>query len=265
MSTSLADADPAVGSRLSPNARVQQLYRLRLAECAADVEAAQRLRFEVFNVELGKGLLDSCLSGRDADPFDEVCDHLLVEEVATGLLVGSYRLQTGSCAMVNDGFYSAQEFDFTPLLGPTGRIGDMVELGRACVHRLHRNLVVLGLLWKGIGSYARERGGRYLIGCSSLNSVDPGEGLALYKALSPRYLAPEGWQTTPLPGFECHAPAGPLPAPTRPPKLMSAYFSIGAKICGPPALDAAFGTVDFLTLLDLNTLPPYVANRYGLG
>ncbi len=265
MTTSLACAVPdAVGNRLSPNARVQQLYRLRLAASSADVEAAQRLRFEVFNVELGKGLVDSCLSGRDADPFDEVCDHLLVEEVATGLLVGSYRLQTGSCAMVHDGFYSAQEFDFGPLLAPAGRIGDMVELGRACVHRLHRNLVVLGLLWKGIGTYARERGGRYLLGCSSLNTADPAEGLALYEALSPRYLAPAGWRTQPLPGFECRA-SGALPPAMRPPKLMSAYFSIGAKICGPPALDAAFGTVDFLTLLDLHSLPGHLASRYGLG
>ncbi len=51
---------------------------------------------------------------------------------------------------------------------------EIVELGRACVHRQHRNLVVLGLLWKGIADYARERGGRYLIGCSSLTSQDAG-------------------------------------------------------------------------------------------
>ncbi len=52
----------------------------------------------------------------------------------------------------------------------------MIELGRACVQRQHRNLVVLGLLWKGIADYAKERGGRYLIGCSSLTSQDAKAG-----------------------------------------------------------------------------------------
>lgn len=268
MTTSTPAVGPTVADRLSPNSRLQHLYRMRLADSTRDIEAAQRLRFEVFNMELGNGLLNSYLSGLDADRFDEVCDHLLVEEITTGELVGSYRLQTGMQAMINKGFYSAQEFDFEPLIAPPGRISEIVELGRACVHRQHRNLVVLGLLWKGIATYARERGGRYLIGCSSLNSQNPAEGLALYEALKWRFLAPTSWRTLPLPGFECNASTpestGALPVPSRPPKLMSAYFSIGATICGPPALDAEFQTIDFLTLLDLDTLPPHVASRYGL-
>ncbi len=262
MSTSIAVAAPSVADRLS-NSRVQQLYRLRLASTASDVVAAQRLRFQVFNMELGEGLAAAYLNGLDADRFDEVCDHLLVEEVSTGTLAGTYRLQTGTRAMSEGGFYSAQEFDFEPLIAPAGRVAEMVELGRACVHRQHRNLVVLGLLWKGIATYAKERGGRYLVGCSSVNSQSPTEGIALYETLKQRFLAPEAWQTRPLPGFECQA-ADPLPAPLRPPKLMSAYFSIGAKICGPPALDTEFRTIDFLTLLDLQALPASVASRYDL-
>jgi len=67
---------------------------------------------------------------------------------------------------------------------------EIVELGRACVHRQHRNLVVLGLLWKGIAAYAKERGGRYLIGCSSLTSQDPVVGTAAYQELGRKNLAP---------------------------------------------------------------------------
>ncbi len=252
-------APVTVADKLTPNSRGQQLYRLRLAESAADVQAAQRLRFEVFNVEMGEGLASAYLQGLDADRFDEICDHLLVEEIETGTLAGTYRLQTGSRALAGGGFYSAQEFDFRPFLA---RAGEIVELGRACVHKQHRNLVVLGLLWKGIAGYAKRRGGRYLIGCSSLTSQNPAEGITLYNALKEKFLAPSEWQTVPMPGYVCDAE--PLATPVRAPKLMSAYFSIGAKICGPPALDAEFQTIDFLTLLDLHELPEQVATRYEL-
>lgn len=253
------DAPLTVADKLSPNNRVQQLYRLRLAENPADIERAQRLRFQVFNVEMGEGLSSALESGLDADRFDPICDHLLVEEIATNTLVGTYRLQMGSRALAEAGFYSAQEFDFTPFgsFAP-----EIVELGRACVHRQHRNLVVLGLLWKGIAGYAKPRGGRYLIGCSSLTSQNPAEGVTLFRMLSEKYLAPEPWLTVPMPGYECQAE--PLATPVRAPKLMSAYFSIGAKICAPPALDREFQTIDFLTLVDLHALPESVATRYSL-
>jgi putative hemolysin len=52
----------------------------------------------------------------------------------------------------------------------------MLELGRACVQREHRDSMVLMLLWKGIFRYACETGTRYLVGCSSLTSQDPAEG-----------------------------------------------------------------------------------------
>jgi putative hemolysin len=35
--------------------------------------------------------------------------------------------------------------------------------------------------------------------------------------------------------------------------LLSAYLSLGAWICGPPALDRDFKTIDFLTLMDLQS------------
>jgi len=124
-----------------------QLYRLRLAATPEEIRAAQALRFEVFNLELNEGLVESFGTGLDSDIFDEACDHLLVEEVKSGQIVGTYRLQTGTQAARFHGYYSAREFDFTPFESLRNQI---VELGRACVHKKHRNLVVLGLLWGGI-------------------------------------------------------------------------------------------------------------------
>ena len=131
---------------------------------------AQQLRFEVFNLELGEGLAESYATGLDIDPFDEFCDHLIVEELATSEIVGTYRLQTGQLAAANLGYYSEREFDFAPY--EPFRC-EMIELGRACVHADHRNFNLLHLLWRGIARYAVERNARMLIGCSSISSQDP--------------------------------------------------------------------------------------------
>jgi putative hemolysin len=58
--------------------------RLRLAETEAERAAGCRLRFRVFNLELGEGLAESYANGMDQDDYDAVCEHPLVEEKATG-------------------------------------------------------------------------------------------------------------------------------------------------------------------------------------
>jgi putative hemolysin len=233
-------------------------YAIRLARSEADVQTAQALRFEVFNLELGEGLAHSFATGRDSDPFDAVCDHLLVEHTPTNEVVGTYRLQTGRMAGRNRGYYSEQEFDFAPFAAVRGEV---IELGRACVHKNHRNLNVLGLLWKGIADYARERGGRYLCGCSSLTSQDPREGASVYSEICRKHLALPAFRTKPMPGYECSLAhlAENMP---KVPKLLRAYLSVGARICGPPALDREFKTIDFLTLVDLQQLPISTKSKF---
>jgi len=44
--------------------------------------------------------------------------------------------------------------------------------------------------------------------------------------------------------------------------LLKTYLAIGARICAPPAWDREFGTIDFLTLLDLKTLSSAARNRF---
>lgn len=248
MSTTLPQLAPAARA-----SRQQTAYRLRLAGSAADVAAAQALRFEVFNLELDEGLVQSYDTGLDADPFDAQCDHLLVEDADSGAVVGTYRLQTGLRAQLGLGYYSEREFDFSPLEAARAQ---MVELGRACIHQQHRSFAVLNLLWKGIGTYARERGARYLIGCSSITSQDPADGAAVYQKLLPN-LSPPAWRTKPQAAFAC--PLNAVSAePPRIPRLLSAYLAMGAAICGEPAIDREFRTIDFLTWVDVEA-PAVVA------
>ncbi|MEI9960132.1 MAG: GNAT family N-acyltransferase [Limisphaerales bacterium] len=243
--------------RLAVSAPTQ--YTVRLARNADEIRAAQELRFQVFNLELNEGLAQSYATGLDADPFDAVCDHLLVEHIPSQQIVGTYRLQTGVSAAKNLGYYSAQEFEFAvfePLRD------EIVELGRACVHRQHRNLIVLGLLWKGIADYSKECGARYLIGCSSLTSQDAAVGASAYTELCrKKHLADRLWQTRPLPKFDCPLDRL-MEEEVQIPKLLRAYLAIGAKICGAPALDRQFQTIDFLTLLDLKTMSATARERF---
>ena len=233
-------------------------YSVRQATTSSDIRAAQKLRFEIFNLELDKGLDASYASGLDVDPFDDVCDHLLVYENASGDLAGTYRIQTGLTAAMTLGYYSEQEFSFEPYEGLRPQ---MIELGRACVHRRHRNLAALGVLWKAIAVYAKKNNGRYLIGCSSLTSAATDSGWAVYSRLAHAHLAPPAQQTIPLPGWEC--PAGSCEAIAyEVPKLMQAYLALGAKICAPPAWDRQFGTIDFLTMLDLEAIHPSAKKRF---
>jgi putative hemolysin len=248
-------------TRLAPAPRLTTTvggYSVGLARDNADLRAAQALRYTVFNLELREGLEQSHATGLDADAFDPVCDHLLVRHAPTGMVVGTYRLQTGPSAAAHRGYYSEQEFDFRPY---EPLRAELIELGRACVHARHRNFIVLGLLWKGIADYARARGGRYLCGCSSLTSQDPAEGASAYADLCRHHLAPPALRTRPLPAWECSL-ENLAPEPVKIPKLLRVYLELGAKICGPPALDREFKTIDFLTLLNLETLPAPARERF---
>jgi putative hemolysin len=257
-------------------------YRVRLAVDAADREAACRLRFKVFNIELGEGLESSYQTGLDTDQFDSICEHLLVEDKQEAnpakRIVGTYRMQTGTTAGQNRGYYSEQEFSFAPyeVLRP-----GILELGRASIDREHRTPEVLTLLWRGIAQYATDMGLRYLIGCSSLTSQDPAEGWQMYRQLEHYRVSPE-FATEPTAAYACPlewegadaqpsssaqesnqaASATAEPEPVKVPKLLKTYLAIGARIGAPPAWDRAFGTIDFLTLLDLKMVSPGARNRF---
>jgi putative hemolysin len=229
-------------------------YEIRFARNAKDLDAIFKLRFEVFNLELGEGLDASFESRRDIDEFDPVCHHLMVVEIGTGRVVGSYRLQTGEMASTHRGFYSDVEFDLTAL--PSEVLESSVELGRACIARGHRSLRVLFLLWKGLTLYSTTNRRRYLFGCGSLTSQDPAEGKALRDHFEAEGLMHPTVRVAPRPGWECYSKGFEAPPGRRadPPPLLKAYLRYGARICGEPALDRHFKTIDYFVLFDFDAL-----------
>jgi putative hemolysin len=232
----------------------------RLALTEAERIAAYRLRFLVFNLEMNEGLESAYTDGYDRDHYDDVCDHMIVEDRRTGAIVGTYRMQMGDVAGRYFGYYSEQEFCFAPYEAMRSQI---VELGRACIHRDYRSSEVLHLLWRGISRYALVNGGRYMMGCCSVTTQDPDVGHAVYRSLRDYMVEPE-LRTVATPAYAI-PPATTVPNEMQGPKLLRAYLTIGAKICSEPAIDRAFKTIDFLTILDVQTLHPRVAKRFLEG
>ena len=237
------DHDPAVAPR----------YTLLLSTDATLIEEAQRLRYDVFTSEPGF-VLAGATDRRDADRFDEFCDHLLVREDRTGELVGCYRMLPPAGAVAAKGLYTATEFDVTEL-EPLRH--SLVEMGRAVVREDHRNGGVVLLMWAGILAYLDRCGYDYVNGCVSVPiQGEPGDRPAsqvrgvrdfvLRRHRAPYTVRP--YRPVVLDGaaLDDIEPPGRVTVPP----LMRGYLRLGAQVCGEPAHDPEFGVADFMALLD---------------
>lgn len=235
-------------------------YSLALASSHEDLRDAQRLRFAVFTDEY-QANIQTKIPGVDEDFYDAFCDHLLVRDLSTQEVVGTYRILPPHQAKKVGSYYSESEFFINRLdaLRPS-----MVELGRSCVHPSHRNGAVIMLLWSGIAQYMRHYGYEHLIGCASVSMRDGGKmAAALWDLLAAKALAEPQFL-----GFPKH----PLPlerlereSHVQEPPLIKGYVRVGAKVCSAPSWDPDFNTADFLMLLSLSQMNPKYARHFGLG
>jgi putative hemolysin len=235
-------------------------YRLRAAWARTEdeVREAQRLRYEVFADEMGAHVNGP--EGLDVDSFDPFCDHLLVRDMDTLKVVGTYRVLPPHRAQQLGRLYSESEFDLSRL---THLRPKMVEVGRSCVHREYRNGAVIMALWGGLGAYMMQNGYETMLGCASVSMADGGHYAAnLSQSLGEAGLtAPEyrAFPHTPLPVDELQTGTKVVP-----PALIKGYLRLGAKICGAPAWDPDFNCADFLTLFRLSDINARYA-RHFLG
>ncbi|MEM9556828.1 MAG: GNAT family N-acyltransferase [Acidobacteriota bacterium] len=250
------DVYPVASHRIPGQALDEGRYRVRFARDLDELDQVQALRFQVFNVELGEGLEESWRDQRDRDPFDAICHHLIVEDLVAGTIVGTYRMQTADMARLPSpdhpeglGFYSAGEFDLTAM--PSSVVELSVEVGRACIALEHRNTQVLFLLWRGLALYIAHNNLRYFFGCCSLTSQDPDEGAAMARHLESDGRLHPTVRIDPLPALVCGGDADAFTGRLHVPKLFRIYLRHGALVCGPPAIDRQFKTIDFLVLFDV--------------
>lgn len=219
-----------------------------------EVREAQRLRFDVFATEMGASL-KTPTPGHDIDCFDNFCEHLLVRDVETKRVVGTYRALTPAQAKRIGRTYSDMEFDLTRLrdLRP-----HMVELGRSCVHIDYRQGGVIMALWGALAEFMERNQLHTMIGCASIpmlhNGIVSGDAAAsIWRQVKERHLAPFEHQVTP----RLSLPVDDLDdtLDIAPPALIKGYLRLGAKVLGAPAWDPDFNTADLPMMMRISDMP----------
>ena len=236
-------------------------FLIKLAESEAEIEKAFRLRYRIFNLEQGKGLESANDAGIDKDEFDKYCMHLIVVEKKSGEVVGTYRIHFGEVARSAIGFYSAREYE---IKGLENIARESIEVGRSCVSPEYRTGSVVALLWRGINELLFRSKMSYLFGCVSLETTSPADGWALFEYFKENNGVSELLSSHPTEKFILQRPqddevkkraADRKHISNIIPPLFKGYLRLGAKICGEPARDDEFGTIDFFIILNLNEIP----------
>jgi putative hemolysin len=225
---------------------------LRLAETAAEVDAAQALRYRVFYEEMGaRADAATAASRRDADEFDAVADHLLVLDHDLGngpeAVVGTYRMIRRPGAQRLGRFYSESEYDIAPLVAWPGEV---MELGRSCVAPPYRTRGTLQLLWRGIAAFVFRHRIDLMFGCASLPGTDQDALAPLLSYLHANHLAPPALRPRALPAR--HVPMDRLAldqtaskaALVALPPLIKGYLRLGGFVGDGAVIDAQFNTTD---------------------
>lgn len=249
---------------------------VRLATSEAEIAAAQALRYQIFYDEMGATPSAAMVSSRrDIDSYDAICDHLLV--IDHGMrgdgphVVGTYRLLRQVVAQMNHGFYSAGEYDLSPLIAQSVTGGQLLELGRSCVAPAYRNNTTITLLWRGIASYLQTHAIGHMFGCASLHGADPRVHAAELSYLYHHHLAPPelraralAEQYVPMDRMSPLAYDARLTAKALPP-LVKGYLRVGAMIGDGAFVDPQFNTVDVFVVMPVERITKRYAGRFGGG
>lgn len=197
----------------------------------------------------------------DFDRYDLMADHIVVREKDTGLIIGTYRIISSD---LSTEFYSEEEFEIESLLSEPGI---KLELGRACIHKDHRNGITLSLIWKGIAHYSSMIGASHLFGCASIKTVSPRLAQSIYWNLYPYHYS-EDYRIPVQPNYQFNHEIHPediLPwdiVKNHVPPLLKSYLKAGAKLCSKPALDSLFKCTDYFTVLDLSEINKKYQSKY---
>ena len=251
---------------------------VRLAQTAAEVRQAQKLRYRVFYQE-GPAIANPgrLFARRDVDAYDAICDHLLVLDHAARdsqnanrpAVVGTYRLLRQPLAEDYGGFYTASEFDIGGLIARHANL-QFLELGRSCVLAPYRNKRTVELLWHGISGYLRQNRTDVMFGCASLDGTDPRQ-LAMPLSFLHHYArAPEAWRAAAHSSrrVEMNRMAreaiNPKAALRELPPLIKGYLRLGAYIGDGAVIDHQFGTTDVLIVMPVSAINARYIEHFGV-
>jgi putative hemolysin len=225
---------------------------VRVATTEEEIDAALALRYRVFYDERG-ALADTAAitSQRDRDEFDRVADHLLVVDHAIGSgpgsVIATYRLIRAAAAARIGRFYSSGEYDISNVVGFPGQI---MELGRSCVHPLYRGRAAMQLLWRGIAAYVFQHRIDLMFGCASLPGTDPDAVATDLTYLYVHHLAPSALRPRALPHRYVNMQRidprtmEPRRVLAQLPPLIKGYLRLGGFVGDGAVIDEQFNTID---------------------
>lgn len=231
-------------------------YFTRFAETSEEINAAFRLQYEVFNLELNVDFITPMPACSEADLLTTNCLYLLVIEQPTGKIVGTYRISSLEMAKHIDGFSSSGEFQLEEL--PTEFLAQSIEISRLCIAPEHRNKQVLFLLWKGLATYLTQMRKRYAFGCCSIFSQDYGDAVAALYQLESGGHFHETLRVSAQPEYlftDEEIIVSSCADELKLPKLFDTYLRLGAKVCSQPTIDRNFKTIDFFMIFDVEAMP----------
>ena len=257
LNISSADAD-----FMEPLGTAIEKVHVRLARSAAEVDAAQHLRYKVFYEEFkAKATPEMAAQRRDFDIYDDVADHLIVIDESISdprqKIVGTYRLMRREAVDKVGGFYTSGEFDIAPL---TSGNDTLLELGRSCVLAEYRTRPILQLLWQGITDYTLDHKIGLLFGCASLPGIDINTLSRQLAYLHHYHLAPSGMCPRALPArfvnmnlhdkdsLDARATFNSLPP------LIKGYLRAGGFIGEGAVIDEQFNTTDVCIVFPMKTI-----------
>jgi putative hemolysin len=229
-----------------------------------EVRQAQRLRYQVFALEMG-ATLPGTLAGHDIDLFDDFCEHLLVRDEASQEVIGTYRVLTPTQAKRVGSTYSDTEFDLTRLRFLRPR---MVELGRSCVHAGHRHGGVILALWGALAEFMARNQLDTMIGCASIPMQHSGAPMgqaaaSIWRQVRRTHLAPIEFHVTPRLALPVEQLDDSLDV--EPPALIKGYLRLGARVLGAPAWDPDFNSADLPMLMRIADLPQRYRKHFAGG
>ena len=232
-----------------------------------EIDAALRLRHRVFCDERG-ALSPNAANGLEEDAYDRDCDHLIVRDHGRSKapVVGTYRLLREDVARRVGGFYSAGEYDLSPLLA-SGRSTQLLELGRSCVDRPYRTNATITLLWRAIATYLEAHRIGFMFGCASFPGTDPAAHADELAYLHRFHLAPPELRARAHPQYfvpmDRGESLGALTGRGLPP-LIKGYLRVGAKVGDGAFVDRDFNTVDVFMVMPVEQIVGRYGRRFGL-
>lgn len=225
-------------------------YSARLAETAAEVQAAQALRHLSFVAARGLG----AAGGLDIDRHDASARHMLICD-ADGAVVCCWRMQVHPDGGAVAGGYAAGLYDLSRL---SRYAAPLVEMGRFCIHPDRHDPDILRVAWGAMTRFVDAQGVGMMFGCTSFHGADPLRHAPALRHLAARHVAPDRW--APLPrACETVALAAlpPVPAdPARVPPLLRTYLLMGGWISDHAVIDRQMDTLHVFTGVEVGAVPP---------